>query len=435
MEKLKFIFIGLLGMVILGGLAITPSVGVEYSGTTVDPVHNLDGFLKSSSFCYDHWSVLNVVETVTDLGGGVYKYSYAFTNTETSSIWHFGVWTNFSAGTTTQTTFSEMPTTWNADGHPITDAGDYDARNIDPNITWLSHTWDNPWPSSPNPIAIGASVSGFSYHTNVLDTSPKYYYYEIYGSYLSGGCVTAVGLIQLNTATAPVSCIVGGDRVVEAGFGCEAQVVLDGSCSSDADSSAGTNDDINDFDWYEVIDVCDPNSDIYIGSGEVIECNLGLGEHLIILEVTDKAGAFDSNEVVITVEDVTPPEFSLSVEPNVLWPPNGKMVQVRPEWEVSDNCDEEVEFSLVDITMSGPGNVNDYVQIGDDGSIYLRARKSKSVSGRVYTLRYEAVDDSGNATEASATVTVAHRRGPRRLGSGLVRRPRRHVYRGKLQRR
>jgi hypothetical protein len=198
--------------------------------------------------------------------------------------------------------------------------------------------------------------------------------------------------------------------------------VLDGSCSSDENSTEGTNDDINDFDWYEVIDACEPNSDIYIGSGEVIECNLGPGEHLITLEVTDKAGAFDSNEVVITVVDVTPPELSVVVEPNVLWPPNGKIVLVRPEWEVSDNCDEEVEVSLADISMSVEGDINDYVQIGDDGSMYLSARKSKGGSSRIYTLTYEAVDDSGNVAEASATVTVPHRRGLRRLGRGLVRR-------------
>jgi hypothetical protein len=172
----------------------------------------------------------------------------------------------------------------------------------------------------------------------------------------------------------------------------------------------GTNDDINDFDWYEMIDVCDPNSDIWLGSGEVIECNLGLGEHVIILEVTDKAGVFDSNEVMITVEDVTPPAFSLSVEPAVLWPPNKKMILVRPNWEVSDNCDEEVEVSLVDVTMSAKGDVNNYVQIGGDGSIYLRAKKGRGRAGRIYTLRYEAVDGSGNAAIDSATVVVRRKR-------------------------
>jgi hypothetical protein len=228
-----------------------------------------------------------------------------------------------------------------------------------------------------------------------------------------GNSVVDMGAYEFVMNTAPVACIVGGDRTVEVESGCEARVTLDGSCSSDADSTAGTNDDINDFDWYDVIDVCDPNSDIFLGSGEIIECNLGLGEHLIILEVTDKAGAFDANEVVITVEDVTPPEFSLVVEPNVLWPPNNKMVLVTPGWEVSDNCDELPEVSLVDITMSAEGDVNDYVQIGGDGFINLRARKGRGGDMRVYTITYEAVDDSGNTAIDSADVVVPHDLGGR----------------------
>jgi probable HAF family extracellular repeat protein len=210
----------------------------------------------------------------------------------------------------------------------------------------------------------------------------------------------------------PVACIVGGDRVVEAGEDCEGRVVLDGSCSSDADSTPGTNDDINDFDWYEVIDVCDPNSDIYLGSGEVIECNLGLGEHVIVLEVTDKAGAFDSNEVTITVEDVTPPEFVLTVEPAELKPHNHQMVLVTPVWDVNDNCDEEVEVSLLSITSSqaddgiGDGKTTDDILITEEGLIYLRAEIGDSSEDRIYTLTFEAADDAGNSTIETAIVTV-----------------------------
>ena len=112
--------------------------------------------------------------------------------------------------------------------------------------------------------------------------------------------------------------------------------------------------------------------------------------------------------MVITVEDVTPPEFSLVVEPNVLWPPNNKMILVEPSWEVSDNCDESPDVSLVDITMSAEGDVNEYVQIGGDGSIYLRAKKGRGGAVRIYTLTYEAVDDSGNAAIDSAAVIVPH---------------------------
>jgi hypothetical protein len=296
--------------------------------------------------------------------------------------------------------------------------------------------------------------------------------------------------------TPPVACIVGGDRVVEAGSGCEARVTLDGSCSSDADSTPGTNDDINDFDWYEQIDPCDPNSDIFLGSGEIIECNLPLGEHDIILEVTDKACAFDTNEVTIIVEDATPPvitlnglatmtlecgvdsyteegatamdncdpdvpvviggdtvdtstcgtyvvtydatddsgnvaeasrvvdvvdttppEFSLSVEPNVLWPANHTMVLITPCLVVGDNCDESPEVILVDITSSEDDNAKgggdgdttgDILVDPNDGSIYLRAERDGTGSGRIYTLTYEAVDDSGNVAVDIATVTVPH---------------------------
>jgi len=215
---------------------------------------------------------------------------------------------------------------------------------------------------------------------------------------------------------APAACVVGGDRLVEADANCEARVVLDGLCSSDEDSTEGTNDDTVSFDWYEIIDPCDANSDILLGSSEIIECNLSLGEHDIMLEVTDKACAFDTNEVTITVEDVTPPEFSLSVEPNVLWPVNHKMVEIRPSWEVSDNCDEWPDVSLVSITMNedaetkGSGRtIGDIWVDGNDG-IWLRAERSGKGTGRVYTITYQAVDDSNNVTVDSANVIVPHDR-------------------------
>jgi predicted outer membrane repeat protein len=222
--------------------------------------------------------------------------------------------------------------------------------------------------------------------------------------------------IYINTA--PVACIVGGDRTVEAEADCRARVTLDGSCSSDADSTPRTNDDINDFDWYDVVDVCDPNSDIYLGSGEIIECNLSLGEHDIILEVIDKAGAFDANEVTIIVEDATTPEFTLSVTPNVLWPPNHKMVKITPSWEISDNCDELPDVTLVSISSNeddnskGGGHTSDDIRVKPDGSIYLRAERSGKGTGRIYTITYRAVDDSGNVTVQSAAVTVPHNRIP-----------------------
>jgi hypothetical protein len=116
----------------------------------------------------------------------------------------------------------------------------------------------------------------------------------------------------------------------------------------------------------------------------------------------------------VIVEDTIPPDFTLSVTPDTLWPANHKMVLITPTWTVSDICDDSPEVSLVSITMNeedettGDGHTDDDIQVDDNGLIYLRAERSGAGSGRIYTITYQAVDDSGNAAVASARVTVSH---------------------------
>jgi len=285
----------------------------------------------------------------------------------------------------------------------------------------------------------------------------------------------------------------GPDQTLEAQSPWGSIVHLDGSNSTDADSTPGTNDDIVSFNWYEQIDPCDSNSNILLGTGQILDCNLPLGSHTIILEVTDRFGSFDSNKVTIivqdttppsitcpaditlegtcpagavatfaasatdlvdpqpliiystpsgsmfplgstpvtctaadsngnsanctfnvTVVDTTPPQFTLSVTPTVLWPLSKKMTEITPTWTVTDLCDPNPTVSLVNIRINEPC-VGD-IQTGPNGSIYLRAWRSGSTAGRIYppflgriyTLTFQAVDDSGNITQSSATVTVPH---------------------------
>jgi endo-1,4-beta-xylanase len=47
----------------------------------------------------------------------------------------------------------------------------------------------------------------------------------------------------------------------------------------------------------------------------------------------------------------------------------------------------------------------------DDRQFLLRAERSGTGSGRVYTITYEAADDSGNVTTRQATVTVPRNQG------------------------
>jgi hypothetical protein len=90
------------------------------------------------------------------------------------------------------------------------------------------------------------------------------------------------------------------------------------------------------------------------------------------------------------------------------------MVEITPSWTVSDECDASPEVSLVSIVMSedddtiGDGHTTGDIEIGDDGSIYVRSERSGPNSGRIYTITYQAVDDSGNVTVRSATVSIPH---------------------------
>jgi len=138
------------------------------------------------------------------------------------------------------------------------------------------------------------------------------------------------------------------------------------------------------------------------------------GEYVITLIVNNGIEDSEPNDVVITVVDTKPPEFSLTVSPAVLWPPNHKMVEITPSWTVSDECDSSPDVSLVGIVANegddtiGDGHTSDDIQTGEDGSIYLRSERSGTSSDRVYTITYQAVDDSGNTTVRSATVSIPH---------------------------
>jgi hypothetical protein len=137
-------------------------------------------------------------------------------------------------------------------------------------------------------------------------------------------------------------------------------------------------------------------------------------DNYIYVGLTNNADG-SQTQVLFLARDTTPPEFTLSVTPDKLWLVNHKMVEIAPSWVLSDLCDPTPKVSLVSITNSeddanGDGNKNDDIQI-IDGEIYLRAERSGLGNGRIYTITYQAVDNSGNLTLSSATVTVPHNKG------------------------
>ncbi|BBO87759.1 hypothetical protein [Desulfosarcina ovata] len=139
-----------------------------------------------------------------------------------------------------------------------------------------------------------------------------------------------------------------------------------------------------------------------------------LGANSVTLTVTNEDGAPAACTATVTVVDDIPPEVSLSVSPDTLWPPNHKMVPVTVTAETLDNCDPNPACQIVQVQSNEPidglgdGDTSPDWQITGDLSVDLRAERSGTGTGRIYTVTVECADNSGNTTEADASVTVPH---------------------------
>ena len=124
----------------------------------------------------------------------------------------------------------------------------------------------------------------------------------------------------------------------------------------------------------------------------------------------------DHDPVVVGLDlcEEQPPMLSVTVSPSRLWPPNHGYRRVMATATASDNSGAAPTVTFVSATSNEPDNapggadgntVNDIIRRGDR-AFDLRAERNENGSGRVYTIRYRATDACGNATVASATVTV-----------------------------
>lgn len=153
-----------------------------------------------------------------------------------------------------------------------------------------------------------------------------------------------------------------------------------------------------------------------------------LGDTDVTLTVTDDEGAFDTCDATVTVIDEEAPViYSLTVNPNKLWPPNHKMVPVTVSVDSTDNCD--FACGIISVASNEPVNkldsadkAPDWIIIGDL-TVKLRAERSGKGNGRVYTITVECVDSSGNSSTDTATVTVPHDKGKK--NKNKKRKPRR----------
>lgn len=203
----------------------------------------------------------------------------------------------------------------------------------------------------------------------------------------------------------------GPDQTVEQTSNAGTSVTLDGSGSYDPD------EDLLSYLWSAPgISFDDPTSPTPVAT-------FPLGTTTVTLIVNDGCVDSDSDKVDITVEDTTPPEISISISPDKLWPPNHKMVDITATVEVSDICDSSPTVVLTSVVSdepddakgNGDGKTVDDIQGADTGFkdyvFQLRAERAGNGDGRTYTITYTATDASGNSASTSVTVIVPHDKG------------------------
>ena len=191
----------------------------------------------------------------------------------------------------------------------------------------------------------------------------------------------------------------GSDQTVYVDDLCQAQVTLDGSRSSDPDGDTLT------YTWEDSFGQVD---------GVNPTVTLGLGIHDITLTVND-GELSDTDTVRIVVEDNTPPSIdAISASPDMIWPPNHKMVPVTISVSVFDNCDTNPTSQIISITSNEPenglgdGDTAPDWEITGDLTASLRAERAGKGSGRVYTITVRCTDHAGNSADREVTVTVPH---------------------------
>lgn len=120
--------------------------------------------------------------------------------------------------------------------------------------------------------------------------------------------------------------------------------------------------------------------------------------------------------------DTTPPDISVVLDPDQLWPPDHTLRTIRPTVAVADNCDANATFVLTSIVVEDDGNGIDNTGpdvVAELGTpcveFQLRAERSATGTDRRYLISYTASDAAGNTREVTAAVRVPHDRSSKEI--------------------
>jgi hypothetical protein len=142
-----------------------------------------------------------------------------------------------------------------------------------------------------------------------------------------------------------------------------------------------------------------------------------IGTTTVTVIASDAAGNTSSGSFTVTVRDTTAPVISsLTASSTSLWPPNHKMVPITLSASASDAVGVS-SLKIVSATSNEPdnglgdGDTAGDIEITGALTLNLRAERSGTGDGRVYTIKVEAKDAAGNATTKTVTVSVPKSQG------------------------
>src|SRR6185436_8551940 len=130
-------------------------------------------------------------------------------------------------------------------------------------------------------------------------------------------------------------------------------------------------------------------------------------------------GLAESNVATVTLfVDNVPPVVTCSTTPNRLWPPNHGLATIQATVNVADLHSGPAGFTLVSVTSNEPdkginkddvpNDIQGWTLKTPDTSGQLRAERSDTGKGRIYTLTYQGKDVAGNTALCRTIVFVPH---------------------------
>ena len=115
-----------------------------------------------------------------------------------------------------------------------------------------------------------------------------------------------------------------------------------------------------------------------------------------------------STEAVTVKRDATPPSLTCRPTPSKLWPPNGKLIPVDVDVELTDATSGASAFLLTDAPTSDAVGFD----LGTpDVAGLLRAERAGNGADRAYRLKYTGRDVAGNTNQCQAVIVVPHDHG------------------------